>query len=613
MRTKVLWAVAIVASASALLAAAAHGAAPAAEPAGVKGKVEAVTLYRGQALVTRSVPVKGAAGLVELVVADLPQQVQPDSLFAEGGDGIEVRAVRFRQRAVGEEPREEVRKLDQEIELVQDKIAANKKYQELVTQQLAYLSKLEGFTAAAAKADIAKGVLNYEALEKTSQFSFTQRRTAVEESLKLATEARQLAKQLSLLQRKRGELAAGASRTVSEAVVFLEKREAADGVVRLSYLVNEAGWNPAYNFRSAKGSKTVRVEYNALVRQMSGEDWNGVSLVLSTASPALAAQGPGLAPFRVALGQIQGGKGKPDVSKRFQMAQQRRSKAGQKQQISSNLRDSRSFNWEMNAAANDAQWAELAAGKDILETLRGELGTTSEGPSISYTIQGPVSLASRSDQQMLRIADGELPARFYHVATPVLTPYVYREAAMTNGAVEVLLGGPVNVYLDGRFVGRSELPTVARGETFVLGFGADPQLRARRELVDKTEGVQGANREFTLSYRLVIENYKDEPATVRLFDRIPYAENKADIRVTLGEMAEKLSTEPLYLRLERPKGILRWDVDVPPNATGEKAKTVEYSYKIEFPRNLDVTTPAPAQMDDMQREFDQLQEKRRRY
>jgi len=587
-----------------------QAAAPPAEPAGAKGKVEAVTLYRGQALVTRTVPVEGAAGRIELVVADLPQQVQPDSLFAEGGNGIEVRAVRFRQRAIGEEPREEVRKIDQEIELVQDKVAANKKRQDLLTQRLAYLAKLDEFTAATAKADLAKGVLSFEALEKTSQFSFKQRDDAVTESLKLDVEARELAKQLSLLQRRRGEITEGASRTVSEAVVFLEKREAAAAVLKLSYLVNEAGWSPAYTFRSARDGKSVRVEYNALIHQMSGENWDGVSLVLSTASPALAAQGPGLAPFRVTLAQVQDPQAKGDVSTKFKMAQQRRSEAGVKQQSASSLRDNRSFNWDMNAAANDAQWAELAAGKDLLALLRGESGAVTEGPSISYALQGPVSLASRADQQMLRIADSELPSRFYHVATPVLASYVYREAELTNNAVEVLLGGPVSVYLDGRFVGRGELPTVARGETFVLGFGADPQLRARREMVDKTETFQGANREITIKYRLVLENYKDEAVKVRVLDRIPYAENKADIRVTLGEMVEKLSAEPLYLRLEQPKGILRWDVDVAANAAGEKAKTIEYSYKMEFARTLDITTPAPAKMPELQREFDEMQERR---
>jgi len=590
----------------------AWAAAPPAEPQGIKGKVEAVTLYRGQALVTRSVPVEGAAGTVELVVTGLPDQVVPDSLFAEGPAGIEVRAVRFRQRAVGEEPREEVRKIDQEIEAVNDRVAAAKMKQGMLTQRLAYLTKLDEFTAATAKADLAKGVLNYEALEKTSLFSFKQRDGIADELLKLDAEARTLGKELALLQRRRGELTSGASRTVSEALVFLEKRDAAKGAVKLSYVVSEAGWTPTYNFRSAKDGKAVNVEYNALVHQLSGEDWAGVSLTLSTASPALAAQGPGVAPFRVTLAalagqQPEGGKG---VATKFQAAQKRLRDFSGRQQASVGAKDNLDANWEMNRAANEGQWAELAAGRDVLDAMRREPGTI-EGPSVSYVLPTPVSLASRADQQMLRIQDMELAAQFYHMATPVLTAFVYREAEMTNNAAEVLLGGPVSVYLDGRFVGRGDLPTVARGETFVMGFGADPQLRARRELLDKTESVQGGNREVSLKVRLAIENYKDAEVKVRLFDRIPQPERKTDIRVTLGEMAaDKLSDDKLYVRLEQPKGILRWDITVPAKASGEKARLLEYGYKIELDRNLTFTAPADAAMPAAQQEFEEMHKAR---
>ncbi len=589
-------------------------AAPPAEAPGVRGKVEAVTLYRTQALVTRSVQVEGGAGAVELVVTGLPDQVVPDSLFAEAPAGIAVRAVRFRQRAVGEEPREEVRKIDQEIELIQDKIAATKKRQELLTQRLAYLTKLDEFTAATAKADLAKGVLNYEALEKTSLFSFKQRDDIVTESLKLDTEARDLAKQLALAQRRRSELSAGATRNVSEALVFLDKRDAAKGAIRLSYVVSEAGWTPAYNFRSANDGKAVNVEYNALVRQLSGEDWTGVALTLSTASPTLAAQGPGLAPFRVTLAQAEGQappQGK-DVAGTFQMAQKRLSEFRGRQQTVVGGKASLDATWEMNRAANEGQWAELAAGRDLLERIRRE-PVAAEGPSVVYPLKDPVSLASRADQQMLRIQDMELAAQFYHVATPVLTAFVYREAEMTNNAAEVLLGGPVSVYLDGRFVGRGELPTVARGETFVMGFGADPQLRARREVLDKTENIQGGNREISLKVRLTVENYKDAEAKVRLYDRIPHPERESDIRVTLGEMADKLSDDKLYLRLEKPKGILRWDIAVPARASGEKARLVEYSYKVELARNLTFTTPTDTAMPAAQQEFEEMEKARKAF
>jgi hypothetical protein len=601
-----------------LMALSAWAGAPEPEGKGITGRVSAVTLYRGQALVTRVVPVEGGAGPVELVVGNLPEQIVPDSLFAEGTAGLAVRAVRMRTRSVGEEPREEVRKIDQEIELIQDKIAQNKRVQQVTTQRGAYLDKLETFVAPTATAEMTKGVLNVATLKDLSLFSFEQRQTAAQELLKLETEAREMAKQLSVAQRRRGELTSGATRTVREALVFLDRAGVEKGEVKLSYLVKQAGWAPAYNFRAAKDGKEIAIEYNALIQQMSGEDWTGVALTLSTASPALTARAPGLAPFRVALGK---GARTYDVA---DLTVDIKNFRGRQQAAISNFNYVRSVTadnepeignvheWDLNAAVNDFQRLELTATGEALRVLRAE--PAAETPSVSHLLPNPVSLTSRSDQQMLRIEEMKLPSTFYHVATPILASYVYREAELSQTGAEALLGGPVTVYLDGRFVGHAALPTIARGQSFVMGFGTDPQLRARRELVDKTEAVQGGNRELAFKYRLVIENYKDTPVKVRLLDRIPVSEREGDVRVTLGEMKDKLSEDKVYLRIERPKGILRWEIDVPGKAFGDQARLLEYGYKMEFDRNLGIATPgegpggaaAPA----AKREFKELQERR---
>ena len=84
-----------------------------------------MTVYRGQALVTRLMEVPGPAGLREMVVRELPEHVQPASLYAESADGVEVRSVLYRIRPVEQDVREEVRKMDTEILGVQDLIQTN--------------------------------------------------------------------------------------------------------------------------------------------------------------------------------------------------------------------------------------------------------------------------------------------------------------------------------------------------------------------------------------------------------------------------------------------------------------------------------------------------------
>jgi uncharacterized protein (TIGR02231 family) len=265
--------------------------------------------------------------------------------------------------------------------------------------------------------------------------------------------------------------------------------------------------------------------------------------------------------------------------------------------------------WTVNAAASDYQALELTSQKDALRSLQVERSPTGVEPSLSYALPSAVSLASRSDQQMVRILQSTFKSDFYHVATPVLTSYVYREAELTNSSPEDLLAGPIAVYLDGRFVGRGEIPTVARGQTFVVGFGGDPQLRARRELADRTESVQGGNRELIFKYRLVIENYKSEATQVRLYDRLPYSDRPADVRIKLGDLKDPLSTDPLYVRTEKPKNILRWDIKVPGNSTGDKVRMVEYGFTVDFDRNFVLGPPGQSQP-ALQLEFEQQQRAR---
>ena len=97
--------------------------APAAEPVQIRGVIDEVTVYRGQALVSRAVKVEGA-GLSEILVTDLPEHVVPASLYAEAVGGAEVRSVRYRVRPVMQDVNEEVRKLDDQIRGLDDKLRA---------------------------------------------------------------------------------------------------------------------------------------------------------------------------------------------------------------------------------------------------------------------------------------------------------------------------------------------------------------------------------------------------------------------------------------------------------------------------------------------------------
>jgi hypothetical protein len=107
-----------------------------------------------------------------------------------------------------------------------------------------------------------------------------------------------------------------------------------------------------------------------------------------------------------------------------------------------------------------------------------------------------------------------------------------------------------------------------------------------------------------------VENFSDANMPVRVFDRVPHADNGEDIRITLGKTSDPISDDKLYQRDERPTGILRWDIDVPANASGETSRLVEYQYTMEYDRQYVVSLPESKQR--LQEEFERLQRERQK-
>jgi hypothetical protein len=604
-------------------------AANGAEPTVTEGHVSAVTVYQGQALVTRELEVADAKGLQEIVVTNLPESVLPGSLFAEPGGGAEVRSVRYRDRPIEEDVRQEVRDLDDQIQVVQDKLAAVAQERALLEQRKAYLTQLEIFTAGTSKQELTHGVLNAQTLKDLSQFLFAERERIAKRELELAQEERTHNQENELLARKRDKVAAGSARSVHEAVVFINAAQPGAAKLRLSYLVGNASWSPSYNVRATEARDQVTVEYNASVQQMSGEDWKDVEMTLSTATPSLVAKAPKLEALTIKLGTLEPAARPPlSAADSYKQVQESRSKI-EKMRGGSGLASSdnhempalreavtetgrqlagesiapggsggvggwvfdssntASADARLNQAARDLQLMDFNNALSELKRKEDRSLKSVEGVSVSYKLANRTSLPSRADRQLIQIAAVPLKGDFYHLATPVLTSFVYEEARLTNTSDHVFLAGPVATFVGGQFVGRGEIPTVTVGESFCVGLGNDSSLRAERELVNKEERIQGGNRVVDFTYELSLENFGDKPAKVRLLDRLPTV-GENDIKVTLVKSDEKVSGDELYEKTDHKDGILRWDVEAPAQAVGPKAKLLRYTMQIEYDKQLSI-------------------------
>jgi hypothetical protein len=596
-----------------------------------KSKITNVTVYTASALITREVDVPEGTGLLELIVSPLPPQVVDGTLYSEANDGVRVLTTRYRTRAIEADVREDVKKINAERKKLATARADLDAKQKVVTENMALLAKLEGFTSATMQHLTEKGLLSSEQTIALSKYIMDTRGTKSDELTKLREQLQTNQEADQYLARQLAEVSAGRqNRTERDAVITINKANNAAGKMKLNYLVSSASWTPQYKFRANKDKDPVNVEYLAAIRQQTGEEWGNVVVTLSTAQPMLNAAPPDLRALTMTLvptgpgggsRQSIGGKG---VNLSFQSNNLSNSGAqfgggaapalnqapsqpqtqGQEGNIDAlyQARDNRNkaqleAQKKNYAVAND-YWNEAAAAEQRMQLLTTKeeekqinssdaFGGASEGPTVTYKLPPGISIPSRPDEQVVEVTRLTLPPDYYYKAIPVLTKHVYRLANLVNKSEMVLLPGEATMYQGSDFVGRTQLNLVAIGERFTVGFGVDPQLQATRKLVDKTRKMKGANQELQYDYRILISSYKTEPVTVQVWDRLPMSESET-ININVTKTTPELCKEALYERDERSKNLLRWDVTVAPNTFGEKAQSIVYQFKMELDKQLQV-------------------------
>jgi len=547
------------------------------------GTITKVTVYRGQALVTRTIKVDLPQGTSEFIITDLPARIVPESLYAQTSGNLKILSVRYRERAVKEDTRQEVKELDEQIETLKNQIRHAERNHKHGGNLWAKYEGLWKLAIDGSKVDLNRGVLQADQIQSLADYLETKWNALHEKSLEIEDHIAQLKKELDLLNRKRRELDTGRSRTEREAVLFVRKDDKKKASIELSYLVNNANWQQQYNLRANPEKSTVLIEYNAVVNQTSGEDWNGVALSLSTAEPTMVAAPPVLEPMLVGLSGSDRAQQLEQQSRFINADNIRQFQKARK----ANIKMGFNANAALNTLAVDNQAFIINADVRQVRQFQEQLAeiVRNEGISVTYDLYGKLTLPSRSDQQLVTIASFGVKAEFTLVATPLLTDYVYLRGKLFNESGPILLPGPASMFRNGEFVGKSQLPQVTIGEKFIAGFGIDSQVQVAHELDNKKTRIQGGNRIDTYHYRVALSNYKNTAVKLQLLDRLPYSDSDS-IKIELEKTEPEVSKDTEYLRTLRKKGILRWDLDLKPNTVDESATVVKYTYTMEYDRNM---------------------------
>ncbi len=585
-----------------------------------KNRIAQVTLYRTQAMVVRDVEVPDAPGDYAIELKDLPPSIIPGTIFASSKD-LKVRSVRFITEYVPVElPKDKFAQIESRlkdidvalgnIDIKRVQMKRNEEFLGRLENQ--YVSKLGPSATALTDKEVSISGFDFKTIAEMTDFIFKQRELIGAQAMALDDEGRKLTEERGKHSEKLGALCReyglnepasqqatnqsdddllNKRNTVYRAIIYVSRSKAGPSRLSVSYLVGNASWNPAYNMRIGGTGKELNLEYMAHVNQTTGEDWNGISLTLSTATPSMNAEIPILAPMWI---RLIGNAGADSSSLVRQSDNNLLAKTWKTQTINaSNFKQSKDAdelagNISLNVSANELQCVEFQNRKEVLKRWYEDVRKIDQQMAVEYTIPDTVILASRNDNQMVQILSKTLAGSLYYEAVPLLANFVSRRIEALNTIDQPLLAGKYSAFADGQYVGEGSLPVTATGQTIVLGFGIDPQLRCQRELLDKTASKSWGERTETYKYRLTVDNYKPESVAIRLIDRIPVTKDKG-LNIALKEGADQLCKDAEYQEFDLPNGILRWDIALPPSSSGSKATKFDYSFDMEFDSDMRIS------------------------
>jgi uncharacterized protein (TIGR02231 family) len=519
-------------------------------------RITDVTVYPYGAQITRVVTFEAPAGAHDLMIGDLPAETYAEALRIAPGEGVTLGSYALRGELLPPpEPR-----------LTEAAAGAKAEVERLETAERAAILAMDAIqtqiNAANAQVEFLKGVKVGPTVDATSAAALRDIAKMIGEEVRLAGDsARAAAGELLVAQADLAKLQADLA-TAREAYatasyddtlyaglnVKVDVAAAGEVSVTITQFIQEATWQPVYDLRlEREGEASLTVQRGVLVSQETGEDWTGVALTLSTASPSEQSEPSTLYPEYRSITDEQ--KLEQEGSGRFGLTLT-----------------------EPEPAA-DAAPAPVVAERSISAT------TFYEGDTVVYRY--PVAVDVESGVTDLRLALDEvvLTPEISARAVPRYDAAAFMMAEFTNTGAEVLLPGTAFLYRDGTLIGATELEPIQPGAEAELAFGAIEGLRLTRDMPVRAEGERGlivssnASEEVAV---LEIENLTDEAWDVRLMDLVPYSEQE-DLEITWT--ADLPVTEE---DVDGQRGILAWDFQLP---AGEK-KAVTLTTTIAWPDGM---------------------------
>jgi hypothetical protein len=541
-----------------------------AETLTAESKITSVTVYGNGAMVTRQAEVTLPPGVSDVIIPDLPKgsedsdaQTMLAALQIGLPDNVGIIALSTAKdpsAPLDRTPGPAVQAAQAEVDRLE--AALRDSAAKVETIRLRAKAAQEQVAALRGIAQTSHGPQSIDDLRALSQMVGTETLRALQTAHQAEQEAAaaELARSddLKALERAKASLAAVTPDQERRFDLLLTLNSAGGpAVLKITDFTDTAAWMPQLDFRLTTGeTPKLMVDRRALIVQQSGEDWNGVELILSAndltrsvSADSLYERSQGIVEKREPEdygGGEAGGLVEPVM--------------------------------EPVVVGEGASVSFSFSKKGLAELYRFPVPVTIPSAVGGGTWLLLNTMGFTPDVYALIVPDD------FHLTMPISRSYrpnAFVTADFTNTSGESLVAGKTRLFLDGYLVGTDELDYVPVGGTAAVGFGRVRGLEVTRYVTNKSQGETGLLSVSNQSNELVqidLNNLSGRDWPVRLQDRVPFSEQD-DLKISYT------ATPPATTEnLNRQRGVLEWRFDLPAGQT----KQVTLETRMQWPDGMEL-------------------------
>ncbi|HET8538263.1 MAG TPA: mucoidy inhibitor MuiA family protein [Anaeromyxobacter sp.] len=545
-----------------VLAAALVPALSAAADLSASSRIDAVTVYQSSARVTRAARAEVQPGPARVLLAGLPEQLDDDSIRVEGKGSARARIFGVTvERVTGEATAQaDARAAEEKLERLQDEDRGLDDRARAAQARLKFVESLRSTYSEERAKNLAVRGVSAKEWNDLAEFVAAETAAAGQELRKAEVARRDLARRIAQARAELDKVQAKRGRTTKTVAVEVEADRAGALELAVSYVVHAAGWQPIWDARLAPETSTMELSFLGSVWQRTGEDWQGVTLSVSTAQPARGLFVPDLQPLWL---------------QRYDPPRPTPRRAPSAPAAAAPMAPMARSEAKLGYAADEPEQAESVEAEVAQASVhQGLLSATFTAPR-RETVDGS------GQARKVPLARFPLQATIVRTAAPRVDASAFLTAKAVNETGFPLLAGVAGVYVGDEFAGRAALPATPAGGELELAFGADGRVEIERRVLDRRHESAGLiSKDDVYSYRVrtSVKNRWAAPVAVKLLDLVPVSrDEKISVKILDGTTAATRE-DP-----ERP-GVRIHELTL----AAREERVVELRYEVRYPRGFPI-------------------------